>query len=231
MYRVLIADDDEDVRRVIKEYVLRDGGEAVCAADGFEAVCAARRQDFDVIVMDVQMPRMDGFSACLEIAGFKSAPVLLLSDNGDESCRLRGFEIGADDFMVKPFSPKELIARLNVIVRRAARGCASAPHSAGSTEERLRFGGLEVDIPGHGVLVDGVKSDLTQKQFELLLCLIRNRNIVLTRDRLLDEVWGFDFAGDDRTVDSHIRMLRGSLGAYRGYIKTLRGAGYKFAPE
>lgn len=221
MYRVLVVDDEEKIREVIREYAEFEGNTVTEARDGMEAVNLCRDQDFDVIVMDIMMPRLDGFSAYKEISKTKKIPVLMLSARGEEYDKLFGFEVGADDYVVKPFSPKELMARLNVIVRRK-----SPKEEQG--EERLVFGGLEIYVPGRSVYIDGEKIELTPKEYDLLMYLIKNKGIALTREKLLNEVWGYDFYGDDRTVDTHIKMLRNSLGAYRDYITTLRGVGYKF---
>lgn len=222
MYKILVVDDEVNIREVIREYAEFEGHNVTEAGDGMEAVKLCRDQNFDVIVMDVMMPRLDGFSACKEIKKFKDIPTLMLSARGEEYDKLFGFEIGVDDYVVKPFSPKELMARLNVLVRRNTAG-----HSE-NQNERIKLSGLEIDMPGRSVYIDGVKAEMTPKEFELLFFLVRNKNIALTRDKLLTEVWGYDFFGDDRTVDTHIKMLRGSLGIYRQYIVTLRGVGYKF---
>ena len=218
--RVLVADDEEGIRDVIREYLEFDGHTVTEAANGAEAVALSRRQDFDVIVMDIMMPVMDGFAACAEIRKGKQIPVLMLSARGEEYDKLRGFQLGIDDYVVKPFSPKELMARLGAITARAAR----------RPEERapLVFGGLEVDLAGRTVRVDGQKAPMTPRELDLLFHLVRNRGIALSREQLLARVWGTDFLGDDRTVDTHVKMLRSSLGPYRGYIATVRGVGYKF---
>ena len=223
MYRILVVDDEEKIRMVIREYAEFEGHEVVEACDGMEAVEICRKQDFDVIIMDIMMPKLDGFSACKEIRKFKDTPVLMLSARGEEYDKLFGFELGIDDYVVKPFSPKELMARVNVIVRR---------HTGASNEntpnERLTFEGLQIDTLGRSVYVDGEKVELTPREYDLLYFLATNKNIAFTRDKLLNEVWGYDFFGDDRTVDTHIKMLRNSLGKYRKFIVTLRGVGYKF---
>ncbi|WP_040197480.1 response regulator transcription factor [Candidatus Soleaferrea massiliensis] len=223
MYNILVVDDEDKIRMVIREYAEFEGHEVTEACDGMEAVEICRKQDFDVIVMDIMMPRLDGFSACKEIRKFKDTPVLMLSARGEEYDKLFGFELGIDDYVVKPFSPKELMARINVIVKRHAG--APADNAA---NERLKYEGLEIDTLGRSVFVDGEKVDLTPREYDLLYFLATNKNIAFTRDKLLNEVWGFDFFGDDRTVDTHIKMLRNSLGKYRKFIVTLRGVGYKF---
>ena len=222
MYKILVVDDEEKIREVIREYAEFEGHEVFEAEDGMQAVELCRKQDFDVVVMDIMMPRLDGFSACKEIRKIKEVPFLMLSARGEEYDKLFGFELGIDDYVVKPFSPKELMARLNVIVNRNA-AAKSTPKT-----DTLKFGGLEIDIAGRNVYVDGEKAEMTPKEYEVLFYLVKNKNIALAREKLLSAVWGFDFYGDDRTVDAHIKMLRSSLGPYRDYIVTLRGLGYKF---
>ncbi len=220
--KILIVDDEEMIRNVLKEYVEFEGNEAFEAADGMEAVKMCRENDYDVVLMDVMMPRLDGFSAVKEIRKFKDVPVIMLSARGEEYDKLFGFEIGADDYVTKPFSPKEVMARINAVTKRRA----AAKTEAGN--EILKFEGLEIDMAGRNVYVDGEKAELTPKEYELLFYLVRNKGIALTREKLLYDVWGFDFYGDDRTVDTHIKMLRGNLKEYRKFIVTLRGLGYKF---
>ena len=219
MYRLLVVDEEDKIREVLKEYATFEGYEVVEAKDGMEAVDICKKQSFDLIIMDVMMPRLDGFSACKEIKKFSDTPVLMLSARSEEYDKLFGFEIGADDYVVKPFSPKEVMARVKVIISR---------HKPGKTENIIKIDGLEIDIPGRNVFVDGEKADMTPKEYELLFYLVRNKNIALSREKLLTDVWGFDFYGDDRTIDAHIKMLRTSLGKYRDHIVTLRGLGYKF---
>ena len=199
-----------------------EGNEAYEAADGMEAVRLCKDNDYDVVLMDVMMPRLDGFSAVKEIRKFKDVPVIMLSARGEEYDKLFGFEIGADDYVTKPFSPKEVMARINAVTKRRAAAKAEAGN------EILKFEGLEIDMAGRNVYVDGEKAELTPKEYELLFYLVRNKGIALTREKLLYDVWGFDFYGDDRTVDTHIKMLRGNLKEYRKFIVTLRGLGYKF---
>lgn len=220
MARILVADDEEKIREVIREYAEFEGYEVAEARDGMEAIALCRAEDFDAIVMDIMMPRMDGFSACKAIRKEKNIPVLMLSARGEEYDKLFGFEMGIDDYVVKPFSPKELMARLHVIITRHAQQAKK--------REALTFGGLEIDITGRSVTVDGQKAELTPKEYDLLFYLVKNRGIALTRDKILNDVWGFDFYGDGRTVDTHIKMLRNALGPYRDYIITLRSLGYKF---
>ena len=224
MYRILVVDDEENIREVIKEYAEFEGHQVSEACDGMQAVEMVKNNDYDIIIMDVMMPRLDGYSACKEIRKIKQIPVLMLSARGEEYDKLFGFELGIDDYVVKPFSPKEVMARVNAIVKRnsgAAAAAAPAP-------ETVKFGGLEINFTSRDVYIDGVKANLTPKEYDLLFYLVRNKNFALTRNKLLEEVWGYDFFGDDRTIDTHIKMLRNNLGPYRNYIVTLRGMGYKF---
>lgn len=222
MPKILVADDEQKIRLVIKEYAEFEGYEVSEAADGMEAIEMCRKNSYDAIVMDVMMPRLDGFSACKEIKKIYDVPVLMLSARGEEYDKLFGFEIGIDDYVVKPFSPKELMARLAVIIRRNSK------NDTAQNAQCSEFGGLKIDHTARNVYVDGVKTELTPKEYDLLVFLAKNKNIALSRGKLLNDVWGYDFYGDDRTVDTHIKMLRNSLGQYRDYIVTLRGYGYKF---
>ena len=221
MYKILIADDEQKIREVIKEYAEYDGHEVYEAVDGRQAVDMAKEQDFDIIIMDVMMPRLDGFSACKEIRKFKNTPILMLSARTEEYDKLFGFEMGVDDYVVTPFSPKEVLARVNAIIKRNTAG----NEQVGDT---VKFEGLEINFTARDVFIDGEKANLTPKEYDLLFYLVKNKNIALTRNKLLEEVWGYDFFGDDRTIDTHIKMLRNNLGPYRKFIVTLRGMGYKF---
>ncbi len=228
MYRILVVDDEENIREVIKEYAEFEGHQVSEACDGMQAIEMVKNNDYDIIIMDVMMPRLDGYSACKEIRKIKQIPVLMLSARGEEYDKLFGFEIGIDDYVVKPFSPKEVMARVNAIVKRnqGAKQVSAAP-----APETVKFGGLEINFTSRDVYIDGVKANLTPKEYDLLFYLVRNKNIALTRNKLLEEVWGYDFFGDDRTIDTHIKMLRNNLGPYRNYIVTLRGMGYKFEAD
>ena len=224
MYKILVVDDEPKIREVIKEYAEFSGYDVTEAEDGMSAIGLCKLNDYDLIVMDVMMPKLDGFSACKEIKKIKDIPVIMLSARGEEYDKLFGFELGIDDYIVKPFSPKELMARINAVLTRFKS-------KAASTQGDLKFGGLEINIPARTVTVDGKKIDLTPKEYELLFYLVENKNIALSRDKLLSDIWGYDFFGDDRTIDTHIKNLRNSLGPYRDYIVTLRGVGYKFEYE
>ncbi len=222
MYKILVVDDEAKIREVIREYSEFNGFEVTEAEDGMSAVGLVKLNNYDIIIMDVMMPKLDGFSACKEIKKIKDIPVIMLSARGEEYDKLFGFELGIDDYMVKPFSPKELMARVNAVLAR---------HNSGGqqeTNEVMEFGGLVIDIPGRSVTVDGEKIELTPKEYDLLFFLVENKNIALSRDKLLQDIWGYDFFGDDRTIDTHIKNLRNNLGPYRDHIVTLRGVGYKF---
>lgn len=223
MYKILVVDDEEHIREVIREYAEFEGHRVDEACDGMQAVEMAKAKDYDMIIMDVMMPKLDGYSACKEIRKLKDTPVLMLSARGEEYDKLFGFELGVDDYVVKPFSPKEVMARVNAIVKRNASGSSAQPMA-----ETAQFEGLEINFTSRDVFIDGEKASLTPKEYDLLFYLVRNKNIALTRNRLLEEVWGYDFFGDDRTIDTHIKMLRNNLGPYRKFVVTLRGMGYKF---
>ncbi len=218
--KVLIVDDEEMIRDVLREYIEFEGGETDEAQDGMEAVKKCRENRYDVILMDIMMPKLDGFSAVKEIRKFSDTPVIMLSARGEEYDKLFGFEIGSDDYVTKPFSPKEVMARIHAVIKRA--GGEKKPHDV------YEFEGLKIDMVGRNVYVDGERAELTPKEYELLFYFVENEGVALTRERLLNQVWGYDFYGDDRTVDTHVKMLRGNLKEYRKFIVTLRGLGYKF---
>ncbi len=217
MARFLIADDEEGIRQIIKEYCEFEGYETEYAADGMEAVRKARETDYDMIIMDAMMPKLDGFSAVKEIRKIKQTPIIMLSARVEEYDKLHGFEMGVDDYVTKPFSPKELMARAAAIMRRGAM-----------SEEKMTSGDLTVDFSGRAVYIAGKRIPMTPKECELLFLLARYNGKAFSRQELLDKIWGFDYYGDDRTVDTHIKMLRKSLGEqHRDKIITVRGMGYK----
>ena len=218
MYRILVVDDEERIRQIIRKYAEFEGYQVEEASNGMQAVHICRHENFDLIIMDIMMPELDGFSACREIRKTTSTPVIMLSARGEEYDRIHGFELGVDDYVVKPFSPKELMARVKVILERFKT----------KDTEVLRFEGLQINIEGRSVTVDGEKANLTPKEIDLLLYMVKNKNIALSRMKLLEEVWDYDYFGDDRTVDTHIKMLRHNLKDYRKFIVTVRGMGYKF---
>lgn len=218
MTRLLIVDDELKIREVVKEYSLMNGYEVDEASDGLEAIDKVKNNDYDCIILDVMMPNLDGFSACKQIKSLKKIPIIMLSARNEEYDKLFGFELGVDDYVVKPFSCKELMARVKVIVERGKA----------INNTILTFKGLTIDIDGRSVIVDNQKVNLTPKEIDLLFYMVKNRNIALSRERLLEEVWDIDYFGEDRTVDTHIKMLRHNLGPYRDFIVTVRGMGYKF---
>ncbi len=225
MDRILIVDDEAMIREVISEYAVYEGYEVREAQNGMEAIELCKKEDFDVIVMDLMMPGIDGFTAYEHIRKIKSIPALILSAKGEEYDKLYGFRIGIDDYMVKPFSPKELMARLQVIISRNR----NRKNEAEKEEEILRFGGLVIDKKQYAVFADGMKlTGMTLREFDLLWYLASRPKVVFSREKLLNSVWGYDYAGNGRTVDTHVKMLRHSLGNYRDYIVTARGVGYKF---
>lgn len=224
MYKILIVDDEPKIREIIREYAEFAGYEVDEAEDGMVALGLCKLNDYDLIVMDIMMPKLDGFSACKEIKKIKDIPTIMLSARGEEYDKLFGFELGIDDYVVKPFSPKELMARINVVITRH-KGASQASQTV------LKFEGLEINVPARTVSVDGKRVELTPKEYDLLFYLIENKNIALSRDKLLSDIWGYDFFGDDRTIDTHIKNLRNNLGEYRKFIVTLRGVGYKFEFE
>ena len=215
--KILIVDDEEKIKIVLREYATSEGYEVETASNGLEAIKLVKNNDYSLIVMDVMMPTLDGFSAVKEIKKIKDIPILMLSARTEEYDKLHGFEIGVDDYVNKPFSPKEVMLRINAIIRRYKK-----------KNHNIKYKGLEIDIPGRNVYVDGKKAELTPREYELLFYLVQNEGIAISREKLLSDVWNYDFFGDDRTVDTHIKMLRNNLGQYREYIVTLRGLGYKF---
>jgi DNA-binding response OmpR family regulator len=221
MYRLLIVDDEQKIREVIREYAEFNGFEVSEAADGMSAIGLCKLNDYDLIIMDIMMPRLDGFSACKEIKKIKNIPMIMLSARSEEYDKLFGFELGIDDYVIKPFSPKELMARINAVLARHAGPIDVQP-------DVLEFGGLIINLAGRTVTVDGTRIELTPKEYDLLFYMVKNKNIALSRDKLLSDIWGYDFFGDDRTIDTHIKNLRNNLGPYRKHIVTLRGVGYKF---
>ena len=222
--KILIVDDEEMIRGVLKEYVEFEGNEAFEAADGMEAVKMCKDNDYDVVLMDVMMPKLDGFSAVKEIRKFKDVPVIMLSARGEEYDKLAGLESGADDYVVKPFSPRELVARVKAVLNRTMPKPAAA-------SDTMTFGELTIDTASHTVRVSGEEVALTPKEFDLLVFLASNKGIALSREKILQKVWNYDYFGEDRTVDTHVKMLRGHLGKCRSYIATVWGIGYKFDPD
>ena len=221
MKKILVVDDEEKIRSLIRKYGEFEGYEIAEACDGMDAIEKVKaNSDYDVIIMDVMMPELDGFSACAEIKKIKDIPVIMLSARGEEYDRIHGFEAGVDDYVVKPFSPKELMMRVNVVTSRSKTDEGSV--------DIFCYEGLEINFTARTVSIDCKRVEMSPKEYELLFYLVRNKNIALERERLITEVWGYDYYGDDRTLDTHIKLLRNSLGEYRRLLVTLRGVGYRF---
>ena len=230
MYKILIVDDEAGIRTLIKKYAVYEGHETIEGADGMEAVELCKSESPDIAVIDIMMPELDGFSACREIRKFSDMPIIMLSARGEEYDKINGFELGVDDYVVKPFSPKELMLRIDAVMKRYSKGRRAASAEV-SKNEVYEFGGLRVDVTARIVYIDGVRADMTPKEYDLFFYMLKNRNIALSRERLITEVWGYDYFGDDRTLDTHIKLLRRSLGEYAEHIVTLRGVGYRFDSE
>ena len=226
MQRLLIVDDEEHIRNLVRKYAEFGGYEVKEAADGMEAVSLSKKESFDAIVMDIMMPELDGFSACREIRKISAVPILLLSARGEEYDKINGFECGADDYVVKPFSPRELMLRVEAILKRVKGRAEKSEEKIKS--ELYSYRGLCIDFTARIVTIDGEVAPLSPKEYDLLFYFVRNRNIALTREKLICEVWGYDFYGSDRTLDTHVKLLRKSIGAYSDLIVTLRGVGYRF---
>ena len=225
--KILIVDDEKRIRELIAKYAAFEGYEFAEAENGMQAVEIAQESVFDLIIMDIMMPELDGFSASREIRKHSpNVPIILLSARGEEYDKIHGFELGIDDYVVKPFSPKELMLRVGAVLRRV-QGASPVPES----HQMSKIGNMTVDFTARRVSIDDHDIDLSPKEYDLLFYLVRNRGIALTRDKLISEVWGYDFFGDDRTLDTHIKLLRRQLGDYARYIVTLRGVGYRFENE
>lgn len=224
MTRILIVDDEEKIRNMIRKYAEYEGFQTDEAKDGLEAVQKCEKNNYDLCVMDIMMPNLDGFSAVKEIKKtHPRMPFIMLSALGEEYDKIHGFDIGVDDYVVKPFSSKELMMRIHAILKRVS--------PAGEAGEVLRSGGLEINFSARTVTIDSKRVQLSPKEYELLAYLAHNAGIALTREQLLQNVWGYDFFGDDRTLDTHIKLLRKNLGEYARDIVTLRGVGYRFEKE
>lgn len=223
---LLIVDDEARIRDLIRKYAALEGYNVEEASNGMEAIEKCRQKNYDLIIMDVMMPELDGFSACREIRRKSQVPVIMLSARGEEYDRIHGFELGIDDYVVKPFSPRELMMRVSAVLKRTA---ANAP--AASDGEQVTIGDMVVDFAARQVTIKGEKPNLSPKEYDLLFYMVRNRGIALTREKLISDVWGYDFFGDDRTLDTHIKLLRKSLGDYADKITTLRGVGYRFEKD
>lgn len=217
---ILVVDDEILIRNVIKEYLLNEGYKVLEAEDGFDALRVLSDNKVNLIVLDIMMPKMDGFTCLSEIRKTKNIPVIMLSARKEETDKLNSFDLGVDDYVTKPFSPKELVARVKAHLKRTT-----------TNEEVYTYKNLKVDYKGRKVTINNEEVNLTPKEYELLTYFIKNKGIALSREQLLNSVWDYDYYGDDRTVDTHIKMLRKSLGDYRDLIKTIREVGYKYETE
>ncbi|MBO5898290.1 MAG: response regulator transcription factor [Clostridia bacterium] len=228
MYHILVVDDEVRIRTIIRKYAEFEGYTVSEAGDGMEAVLLCRANTYDLIIMDIMMPELDGFSACREIRKVSSTPIIMLSARGEEYDRINGFEVGIDDYVMKPFSPKELMLRIHAIMKRVRRSDSGESTSRPNEIVELDGGGLKADLTARLVYIDGERVEMSPKEYDLFFYLLTNRNVALSREKLISEVWGYDFYGDARTLDTHIKLLRRSLGRYSAYIVTLRGVGYRF---
>lgn len=216
--KILIVDDEELIRSVIKEYCINNNYQTDEASSGEEALQMIKTKDYDLLILDIMMPEMDGFSLLKELPQERRIPTIVLSARGEEYDKLTGFELGIDDYVTKPFSPKELMARVKAVLNRNNK----------TKEKKYKYENLEIDYLSHTLKINHKIINITPKEFDVLTYLIKNKNIAITREQLLSNVWGYDYYGDDRTVDTHIKMLRNNLGEYRENIQTVRGIGYKY---
>lgn len=219
--KLLIVDDEKNIREVIKEYAKVENYLVDEAADGKEALEKLENNHYDILILDIMMPEVDGFTLLQNLPRKKRIPTIILSARDEIYDKLQGFDLGIDDYVTKPFSPKELIARVKALAARSKRMELTT----------YQIDSLEINVPAHTIKIDHKKIEVTPKEFEILIYLIENKNIAISREQLLSKIWGYDFFGDDRTVDTHIKMLRNNLGKYRSYIETVRGIGYKFSDE
>ena len=227
MYHLLVVDDEMRIRSIIRKYAEFDGHTVSEAADGMEAVHLCRTSEFDIVIMDIMMPELDGFSACREIRKVSNVPIIMLSARGEEYDKINGFELGIDDYVVKPFSPTELMLRIEAVMKRVNCKGKTAPKKE-NIVVALDGGGLRADVTARIVYIDNERVDMSPKEYDLFFYMLENRNVALSREKLISEVWGYDFYGDVRTLDTHIKLLRKSLGRYARMIVTLRGVGYRF---
>ncbi len=219
--KILIVDDEEGIRSIIKEYCEEEGYEVDEAETGKKALEKLKVKDYDMMILDIMMPQMDGYSMLKECPVSRRVPTIVLSARGEEYDKLSGFDLGIDDYVTKPFSPKELMARIKAISNRLNH----------TITDIYTYNNLEVNFLSHTLKINNKIVEITPKEFEILTYLIHNKNIAISREQLLSNVWGYDFFGDDRTIDTHIKMLRNNLGEYRDNIKTVRGIGYKYVEE
>ena len=218
--KILVVDDEDMIREVIKEYLINEKYEVVESNNGIDALDKLNTSNFDMLVLDIMMPKMDGFSLLEKIPKENKIPTIVLSALGEDLDKLKGFDLGIDDYLTKPFSPKELVARIKAISNRVNK-----------VMDVYEYNDLLINFSSHTIKIDKKDIEVTPKEFEILTYLINNKNIAISREQLLSNIWGYDFFGDDRTVDTHIKMLRSNLGKYRDLIITVRGVGYKFSDE
>ena len=219
--KILVVDDEALIRTVIKEYCSNNNYEVFEATSGKEALELLLKNKYDLMILDIMMPEMDGFSMLKELPKERRIPTIVLSARGEEYDKLAGFDLGIDDYVTKPFSPKELMARIKAVLSRSGK----------STQKIYTYKGIEVNYSAHTLKIDEKRKDVTPKEFEILTYLIKNKGIAISREQLLSAIWGYDFFGEDRTVDTHIKMLRNNLGKYRNHIVTIRSIGYKYVEE
>lgn len=224
MSKILVVDDEFRIRQLIRKYAEFEGYTVKEAVDGMQAIEVCKNEEFDLIIMDVMMPELDGFSACREIRKFAQTPIIMLSARGEEYDKIHGFELGTDDYVVKPFSPKELMMRVSAVIKRSN----GSSNGGDGKKDVFTYEKLCVDFTARIVTIDGKRIEMTPKEYELFFFMVKNKGIALERDQLIREVWGYDFFGDERTLDTHIKLLRKSLGEYSRCIVTLRGVGYRF---
>ena len=219
--KILVVDDESLIRTVIKEYCSNNNHEVFEASSGKEALELLLKNKYDLMILDIMMPEMDGFSMLKELPKERRIPTIVLSARGEEYDKLAGFDLGIDDYVTKPFSPKELMARIKAVLSRSGK----------STQKIYTYKGIEVNYSAHTLKIDEKRKDVTPKEFEILTYLIENKGLAISREQLLSAIWGYDFFGEDRTVDTHIKMLRNNLGKYRDHIVTIRSIGYKYVEE
>ncbi len=221
--KILVVDDESRMRKLVKDFLIKSNYEVVEAEDGAQAVDIFFEQnDIDLIILDVMMPKMDGWQVCREIRAYSKVPIIMLTAKSDERDELQGFELGIDEYISKPFSPKILVARVEAILRRTSQV---------SADDLLEAGGIRIDKAAHSVTVDGKPIDLSYKEFELLTYFVENKGIALSREKILNSVWNYDYFGDARTIDTHVKKLRSKMGQKGDLIKTIWGMGYKFEAE
>ena len=220
--QILVVDDESRMRKLVKDFLQREGYSVLEAGDGMEAMDIFYEQKIDLVILDVMMPRMDGWQTCREIRRDSTVPIIMLTARSEERDELQGFELGVEEYISKPFSPKILVARVGALLKRIYGTDA---------EEKMEAGGIELDKAAHQVQVDGKSIDLSYKEFELLTYFLENQGIALSREKILNNVWNYDYFGDARTIDTHVKKLRNKLGDKGNYIKTIWGMGYKFEVE